>query len=638
MPILKLHVNIGWPDNLYNISLEIIIFSFVYLSPCSGGNLYLYSGPQARRPNGGKQGTMHALTPALYHLDSQHTIATFKTMGSGQSKYGLTRNSSKYQQYPYAPPGYPNPYTPYMPGYGPPGFVPPPYPPQQGGFIPPAAQFGQGAMMPPPMLNWLPQDKDRKRKSKRRQSDRFVGGFNAEDPRRQEAPTRRARSMSQSRNQGPPVIPTPRPAAPAAQGPNRRAPTPFVPRRTREDEDDDDEEDRPRSGAGHARTPSRQSTVRYPDPPPIRGDIGHVLEPLEAASAAAFGPTGPRPRTPLSNPLPPPPRDLYEMTPYKSLLSLPQTTALLTATYGPGQFNTAGALNPQPTVKRKKSGKGLFRAFSRKEKQKEPEQPQVRFIPVFVPADKRPEGGVGALAGTTAAPLQSSTSLHRVPSQMSHHTRPVTPGQPTGTTEQLTAGPDQGAFVMHPPPGSGPAPPGGPDGSPHPSIAPVPPVPSSPPAIRFDQESPNLHMFMNHSPHRILWQNKIYPSALHLHEALRFLDHRPDIAEMIRNTPEVHDVYPLSMSYQQFQRPDWSQKYQDFMDEVLYQKFRQHPDLRMTLLATGTARLIYQDTNDNFWGAGADGLGGNNLGLALCRVRDKLLKEGHQPLPAFNAS
>ncbi|KAJ3511336.1 hypothetical protein NLJ89_g4159 [Agrocybe chaxingu] len=529
-------------------------------------------------------------------------------MGSGQSKYGLTRNSSKYQQYPYAPPqGYPNPYAPYMPGYGPPGFMPPAYPPQQGGFIPPAAQFGQGAMMPPPMLNWLPQDKDRKRKSKRRQSERFVGGFNPDRPRQQEAPTRRARSMSQSRNDGPPVIPTPRPAS-AAQGPNRRAPTPFVPRRPRDDEDDDDEEeeDRPRSGAGHTRTPSRQSTVRYPDPPPIRGDIGDVLNPLEPASAAAFGPTGPRPRTPLSNPLPPPPRDLYEMTPYKSLLTLPQTTALLTATYGPGQFNAASALNPQPTVKRKKSGKGLFRAFSRKDKQKEPEQPQVRFIPVFY------------LPASSPIPDEPPHSPSYTRSTHRHH-------------RAIHHWADQGAFVIHPPPGSGPAPPGGADDSPHPSIAPVPPVPSSPPAIRFDQESPNLHMFMNHSPHRILWQNKIYPSALHLHEALRFLDHRPDIAERIRNTPEVHDVYPLSMSYQQFQRPDWSQKYLDFMDEVLYQKFRQHPDLRMTLLGTGTARLIYQDPNDNFWGSGADGRGGNHLGLALYRVRDRLLKEGHQP-------
>ena len=96
-------------------------------------------------------------------------------MGSGQSKF----KSNRQTQYPYgAVPGYPNPYAPHP-------FQPYPQPmypqvPQQQGFIPPGAHFGQGAHMPPPQLNWLPQDKSfKKRKSRRTQSERFVGGFAA---------------------------------------------------------------------------------------------------------------------------------------------------------------------------------------------------------------------------------------------------------------------------------------------------------------------------------------------------------------------------------------------------------------------------------------------------------------------------
>lgn len=63
---------------------------------------------------------------------------------------------------------------------------------------------------------------------------------------------------------------------------------------------------------------------------------------------------------------------------------------------------------------------------------------------------------------------------------------------------------------------------------------------------------------MNHSTHRVLYQNKTYPSATHLHEAMKYLENRPDIAERIRIT-DINEVYPLSASYQKYQRPDWTQ-------------------------------------------------------------------------------
>lgn len=84
------------------------------------------------------------------------------------------------------------------------------------------------------------------------------------------------------------------------------------------------------------------------------------------------------------------------------------------------------------------------------------------------------------------------------------------------------------------------------------------PDPNRPPPVRFDHMSP-LSGFMNHSPHRVLYQNNTYPSALHLLEALKFLGHRPDLADRIRAVRDVQDVYPLSASMQEFVRSDWGQ-------------------------------------------------------------------------------
>lgn len=64
------------------------------------------------------------------------------------------------------------------------------------------------------------------------------------------------------------------------------------------------------------------------------------------------------------------------------------------------------------------------------------------------------------------------------------------------------------------------------------------------------------------------------------------------------------------------------------MEEVLYTKFIQHPDLRRLLLSTGVGELLYVDPNDGFWGDGPLGRGANELGRALEHVRERLLAEG----------
>jgi ribA/ribD-fused uncharacterized protein len=130
---------------------------------------------------------------------------------------------------------------------------------------------------------------------------------------------------------------------------------------------------------------------------------------------------------------------------------------------------------------------------------------------------------------------------------------------------------------------------------------------------------------LNHSPHRVLYQNRTWPTATHLYEALKYLPHRPELADAIYAVTSVADVYPLSATFQQSAvRPDWGNVYLSVMEDVLNLKFSQHPDLRATLSGTEGRDLVYQDPDDTFWGNGPDGTGKNELGKALCRVRERL--------------
>jgi len=61
-----------------------------------------------------------------------------------------------------------------------------------------------------------------------------------------------------------------------------------------------------------------------------------------------------------------------------------------------------------------------------------------------------------------------------------------------------------------------------------------------------------------HSPHTVLYQEELYPTALHLFEASKFFDHRPDLAERIRQCERVEEVTAISAELADFTRRDWA--------------------------------------------------------------------------------
>jgi predicted NAD-dependent protein-ADP-ribosyltransferase YbiA (DUF1768 family) len=66
------------------------------------------------------------------------------------------------------------------------------------------------------------------------------------------------------------------------------------------------------------------------------------------------------------------------------------------------------------------------------------------------------------------------------------------------------------------------------------------------------------------------------------------------------------------------------------MSDLLWQKF-QDPDLADRLRATRTRKLIEGNWwGDTYWGV-SDGVGENQLGELLMRIRTKLLTSGETP-------
>jgi predicted NAD-dependent protein-ADP-ribosyltransferase YbiA (DUF1768 family) len=61
------------------------------------------------------------------------------------------------------------------------------------------------------------------------------------------------------------------------------------------------------------------------------------------------------------------------------------------------------------------------------------------------------------------------------------------------------------------------------------------------------------------------------------------------------------------------------------VDEVLYEKFIQHEDLRNLLMSTGNRELVYTEFSDGFWSASPQAP--NQLGMALMRVRSRIRSE-----------
>ncbi|KAI0832896.1 hypothetical protein BC628DRAFT_1348832 [Trametes gibbosa] len=353
----------------------------------------------------------------------------------------------------------------------------------------------------------------------------------------------------------------------------------------------------------------------------------------------------PRPWTPIRynhNPLPTPPKDIFQSSPYSHLLRelrRPVDEVEIKAKLvSMPAIHTVGAI-PVPVLppghhqgsrsSRDKKRKGLFRSLSSRLHSRRDEHDEHDTPPQ---GEMLPQTFVGGQSTAVYPVMQNhpdgTTTLTYFPPgvPIAGGVPPGMPGYVPGVAPAVSPGVVPAAASQQQPYGFNPgAPSPGPMRMPTPQPAPAPPPP---PPIRFDRTSAQYSGFMHISPHKVHYQHKSYPTVLHLVEALRFLPEHPQQAEEIRRCGTAEEAAAIAGSMRDIWRPDWDAVFEELLDEVLYNKFIQHARLRALLLETGEAPLVYADPYDGFWGEGEGGRGLNHLGRALGRVRDRLRAEG----------
>lgn len=134
----------------------------------------------------------------------------------------------------------------------------------------------------------------------------------------------------------------------------------------------------------------------------------------------------------------------------------------------------------------------------------------------------------------------------------------------------------------------------------------------------------------NSSEHPLFVDGARYPTAEHLFQAQKFIDHRPDIANKVRKASNPIEAIRIARTYAKEIRPDWIKDGVNVstMRMVLLTKFTQHTDLRLALLETGDAEIVHASPNDAFWGSAAtansEGRGRNMLGRTIMQTRELL--------------
>lgn len=125
----------------------------------------------------------------------------------------------------------------------------------------------------------------------------------------------------------------------------------------------------------------------------------------------------------------------------------------------------------------------------------------------------------------------------------------------------------------------------------------------------------------NFYPSLLIVGGNPYTTVEHAFQAAKTDD--PLLQENIRNAATPRDAKRLGRSVPLV--ANWDQKRLDVMASLVQQKFQDHLDLKLRLLLTGTQELIEGNTwKDQFWGVTKDGIGENQLGKILMRVRDQI--------------
>jgi ribA/ribD-fused uncharacterized protein len=136
---------------------------------------------------------------------------------------------------------------------------------------------------------------------------------------------------------------------------------------------------------------------------------------------------------------------------------------------------------------------------------------------------------------------------------------------------------------------------------------------------KIDSFSGKYRFLSNFYPAKVVLDGFFYKTTEHAYQAAKTLDEFK--REQIRLAETAGEAKKLGQKVKL--RHDWDEVKIEVMTDLVRQKFQNEP-LKNKLLETGDAELIEGNTwGDVFWGV-CNGVGKNNLGKVLMRVRQEL--------------
>ena len=134
--------------------------------------------------------------------------------------------------------------------------------------------------------------------------------------------------------------------------------------------------------------------------------------------------------------------------------------------------------------------------------------------------------------------------------------------------------------------------------------------------------SGEYNFLSNFYPVEIFFEGMHYPTVEHAYQASKTIFPLIKRAIQLCKTPgqvkRLGNKTPL--------RGDWEDVKEFIMETLVSQKFSNDPELIKKLVATGDEELVEGNSwGDTFWGV-YNGVGRNNLGKILMKVRRKLLE------------
>lgn len=130
------------------------------------------------------------------------------------------------------------------------------------------------------------------------------------------------------------------------------------------------------------------------------------------------------------------------------------------------------------------------------------------------------------------------------------------------------------------------------------------------------------YMLSNFAATAISWKGVMYPTAEHIYQSEKFVN--KEIVEQIRTAASPYEAKILAHTFSVERVASWDAVKIDVMRSVLYQKAKQHQFVSEALLRSLDTALVEDSPTDLFWGAGASGMGENNLGKLWMEVRESL--------------